>query len=53
MSALLLNLHDVPDDEADDLRDLLERHNIAVYETKPSPWGVYGGFFFMKIFVYF
>jgi hypothetical protein len=48
MSALLLNLHDVPDDEADDLRDLLERHNIAFYETKPSPWGVSAGGIWIK-----
>lgn len=43
MSALLLNLRNVPDDEADDLRRLLERHNIAFYETKPSLWGVSAG----------
>ena len=43
MSALLLNLRDVPDDEADDLRALLERHKIAFYETQPSLWGVSAG----------
>lgn len=43
MPALLLNLRDVPDDEADDVRALLVRHNVAFYETKPSPWGVSAG----------
>lgn len=44
MAKLLLNLRDVPDDEADDVRALLDAHAIEWYETKPSPWGVsYGG----------
>lgn len=48
MSALLLNLQDVPDDEADDLRDLLQMHNVGFYETKPSPWGVSAGGIWIK-----
>ena len=44
MAKLLLNLRDVPDDEADDVRALLDAHGIEWYETRPSPWGVsYGG----------
>ena len=40
---LLLNLRHVPDDEADEVRTLLEQHEIAFYETKPSVWGVSAG----------
>ena len=44
MSKLLLNLHNVPDDEADDVRALLDARRIAYYETPPSFWGVsFGG----------
>jgi hypothetical protein len=43
MSRLLLNLRDVPDDEADDVRRILESSGIAYYETRPSLWGVSGG----------
>ena len=48
MSALLINLRGVPDDEADELRDLLGQHNIAFYETKPSLWGVSAGGIWIK-----
>lgn len=40
MSKLLLNLHNVPDDEADDVRALLDARGIAYYETKPSIFGI-------------
>jgi hypothetical protein len=44
MSKLLLNLKMVLDDEADDVRAMLEEHDIAFYETAPSRWGIsYGG----------
>jgi hypothetical protein len=43
MATLLLNLRDVPDDEADEVRALLDAHAIEWYETKPSLWGVSGG----------
>lgn len=43
MARLLLNLRNVPDDEADEVRALLERRGIAFYETEPSFWGVSGG----------
>ena len=44
MSKLLLNLRNVPDDEASDVRALLNTQRIAFYETPPSFWGVsFGG----------
>ena len=43
MSKLLLNLRDVPDDEADDVRGFLESSGIGYYETRPSLWGISGG----------
>ncbi len=43
MAKMLMNLRDVPDDEADDVRALLDRHGIDFYETKPSLWGVSAG----------
>ena len=43
MSKLLLNLRNVPDDEADDVRAFLDAHRIAFYETKPGFWGISAG----------
>lgn len=43
MSKLLLNLRNVPDDEADDVRAMLEAQRVAFYETRPSMWGVSAG----------
>ncbi|HEX7369486.1 MAG TPA: DUF6164 family protein [Rhodanobacteraceae bacterium] len=43
MSKLLLNLRNVPDDEADDVRALLDEKQIAFHETTPSPWGISAG----------
>lgn len=43
MPHLLLNLRDVPEDEADEVRALLAAGGFAVYETKPSLWGVSAG----------
>lgn len=40
MAKLLLNLRNVPDDEADDVRELLDANGIAWYETKPGPWRI-------------
>jgi len=36
----LLNLRDVPEDESDEVRALLDAHAIEYYETPPSRWGV-------------
>lgn len=43
MSKLLMNLRNVPDDEADEVRAMLEAQQIAFYETRPSIWGVSAG----------
>lgn len=40
MARLLLNLRNVPDDEAADVRALLDAQHIAYYETPPSFWGI-------------
>jgi len=47
MAKLLLNLRNVPDDEADDVRAMLDAHRIAFYETSPSGWGVSAGGIFI------
>lgn len=43
MTTLLLNLRQVPDDEADEVRALLDEHQIPYYETAPSLWGISSG----------
>ncbi|MFP7721698.1 DUF6164 family protein [Lysobacter sp. A3-1-A15] len=43
MAKLLLNLRNVPDDEADDVRAMLDANRIAFYETQPSRWGISHG----------
>lgn len=48
MAKLLLNLRHVPDDEADDVRALLDAEKIAYYETKPSMWGITVGGIWIK-----
>ncbi len=48
MSKLLLNLRNVPDDEADDVREMLEAKRIAFYETPPSIWGISAGGIFVR-----
>lgn len=40
MARLLLNLRNVPDDEAHEVRSLLNEHGIDFYETPPSRWGI-------------
>lgn len=35
-----MNLRNVPDDEAREVRALLDEHVIAYYETPPSRWGI-------------
>lgn len=43
MARLIFDLRDVPDDEADDVRALLESADIAFYETRPSVLGLFAG----------
>lgn len=48
MAKLLLNLRNVPDDEADDVRAMLDAAHIAFYETPPSMWGISAGGIYVK-----
>ncbi|MDX8392839.1 MAG: DUF6164 family protein [Mariprofundaceae bacterium] len=40
MGVLLFKLRHVPDDEARDVRQLLNEHDIEFYETSAGNWGV-------------
>ena len=40
MSKLLFRLRNVPDDEACEVRLLLEEHGIETYETDAGNWGI-------------
>lgn len=40
MSKLLFRLHNVPDDEANDIRELLDAGGIDYYETDDGRWRV-------------
>jgi hypothetical protein len=40
LATLLFRLRHVPDDEADEVRDLLEQNEIAFYETSAGNWGI-------------
>lgn len=40
MSTLLFRLRDVPDDEAEEIRHLLEDNAIKFYETSAGNWGI-------------
>ena len=43
MAKLLLNLRNVPEDEADEVRAWLAESGMEFYETQPSPWGISSG----------
>lgn len=43
MQNLILNLRHVPDDEADEVRALLQANGIDWYETAPNRWGISAG----------
>lgn len=38
-----MNLRNVPDDEADDVRQLLEQHDVPYFETPASRFGISAG----------
>lgn len=38
-----MNLRNVPEDEADEVRELLTAHAIDFYETEPNRWGISAG----------
>ena len=40
MSTLLFSLRGVPEDEAEDIRQLLDEHHIDYYETDAGNWGI-------------
>lgn len=40
MSRQLFNFRNVPEDEAAEVRALLDQHAIDYYETPPSRWGI-------------
>lgn len=40
MSRLLIKLRHAPDDEIQEIRDLLQAHRIDFFETHAGPWGV-------------
>lgn len=40
MSALLFSLRNVPDDEAEEIRQLLASNGIEFYETPAGKWGI-------------
>ncbi len=44
----LLNLRNVPEDEADQVRRLLEDNRIDYYETPASRWGVSAGAIWLR-----
>lgn len=48
MSKLLLNLRHVPEDEAGEIRALLDAHDIGFYETEPNRWGISAGAIWIK-----
>lgn len=43
MTHLLINLRNVPDDEIEEVRALLDEHAIDYYETAPNRWGISSG----------
>ena len=43
MSRLLMNLHHVPDDEANAVRELLDEARFDWYEIAPNRWGISPG----------
>ena len=40
MPVILFKLRNVPEDEAEEIRELLSRHNIEFYETPAGRWGI-------------
>lgn len=48
MARLLLNLRNVPEDEADEVRAWLAESGMDFYETRPSPWGISHGGIWMR-----
>jgi hypothetical protein len=48
MATLLVNLRNVPDDEAEEVRQVLTAHRIDFYETPPGRWGISAGAIWLR-----
>jgi len=48
MSVKLYNLRDVPEDEADEMRELLDQQCFDFYETPGGAWGISAPAFWLK-----
>ncbi len=48
MAKLLFNLRNVPDDEAADVRALLETHRVDFYETPMGLFGISAGGYWLR-----
>ncbi len=48
MPRLLLNLRNVPDDESEEVLELMARHHIECYQTPPGPLGITAGGIWLK-----
>lgn len=48
MAKLLFNLRNVPDDEAADVRSLLEEHKVDFYETPIGLFGISAGGYWLR-----
>jgi len=48
MSEFLFKLNGVPDDEADDIRKILEDNEIDFYETSAGRWGISSAAIWLK-----
>ena len=40
MPKLLFKMHGVPEDEIEEVRELLESHEFDIYETEPGRWSI-------------
>lgn len=48
MSTQLFSLSGVPDDEADEIRELLSENEIDYYETPANRWGISAAMIYLK-----
>ena len=48
MSVKLYNLRDVPEDEVDEMRELLHEQHFDFYETPGGAWGISAPAFWLK-----
>jgi len=44
----LYSLRDVPEDEIQEIRELLQQHNIDFYETAPGNWSISAGTLWLR-----